>query len=509
MFGAMKHVAVVALVLVMAAGCGVQDETVPTTSAGPVETAAATSVPTPATTATTSLPPTTTITTRAPTGDGPLNAIEDGIGDPYYPELGNSGYDVAHYTLDLVFDPESDILTGNVTIDAVATSDLHTFNLDFIGFEIEEVLVDAAVADFARTEEELTIRPGTVIPQGESFDVSVFYSGTPQPLASAAISFGVGWSTSPSGQRYVVAEPDGARSWYPANDHPLDKATYTFLVTVPDPLFAAANGTLTDMVTDLGQTTFVWEMADPMAPYLATVVIGDYTLVVDEVSTDLAGVPVRNVLPPDLRDAVPDAVLRQGEMIDFFAELFGPYPFDAYGIAVVDGFPAALETQTMVVFGRPLLNELVIVHELAHQWFGNHVSPGRWQDIWLNEGFASYAEWLWIEASLGIEGVAVGITQERDRFVGSGLAPPGSPPPDDLFNASVYRIGAMTLHALRLSVGDEAFFDTLRTYVARFGGGTATTDDLIAVAEEVSGQDLDALFEAWLFGDDVPEFPVG
>jgi aminopeptidase N len=326
-------------------------------------------------------------------------------------------------------------------------------------------------------------------------------------LDSAAISFGVGWSTSPSGQRYVVAEPDGARSWYPVNDHPLDKATFTFLVTVPDPLFAAANGILTDTITDLGQTTFIWEMSDPMAPYLATLVIGDYSLIVDEVSTELAGVRVRNVLPPDLRTAVPSAVARQGEMIAFFAELFGPYPFDAYGIAVVDGFPAALETQTMTVFGRPLLNELVVVHELAHQWFGNHVSPARWQDIWLNEGFASYAEWLWIEATLGIEGVAVGITDERNRFAAASLAPPGAPPPDNLFNASVYRVGAMTLHALRLTIGDEAFFDTLRTYLDRYGGGTATTEDFIAVAESVSGQQLDELFDAWLYGEIIPEFP--
>lgn len=498
----MKRVAVVVLVLAMAAtACGGEEESA-TTSVAAVTTSSTTTPP-PATPVT---PPTTT-TTRVPTDDGPLEVAADGIGDPYYPELGNTGYDVAHYTLDLVFDPETDTLTGHATIDASASADLATFNLDFIGFDVQELLVDGAAAEFVRSDTEITVRPDTVIPAGEAFAVSVLYAGTPQPLESAAISFGVGWSTSPSGQRYVVAEPDGARSWYPANDHPRDKATFTFLITVPDPLFAAANGILAETITDLGQTTYVWEMDDPMAPYLATIVIGDYSLVVDEASTDLAEVRVRNVLPPDLSRDVPDAVQRQGEMIAFFSELFGPYPFEAYGIAVVDGFSAALETQTLTVFGRPLLNELVVVHELAHQWFGNHVSPQRWQDIWLNEGFASYAEWLWIEATLGIEGIAVGITQERDRFVGSGLAPPGSPPPDNLFNASVYRVGAMTLHALRLTVGDEAFFDTLRTYVDRFGSATATTEDFISVAEEVSGRDLGELFDAWLYGETIPEFP--
>ena len=195
-------------------------------------------------------------------------------------------------------------------------------------------------------------------------------------------------------------------------------------------------------------------------------------------------------------------------MIAFFSELFGPYPFDAYGIVVVDDFPGALENQTLSLFGRNAVNEIIVVHELAHQWFGNHVSPAQWRDIWLNEGFASYAEWLWIEATQGIEALAVGITDERAFFASQGFPPPGAPPSTDLFNASVYRIGAMTLHALRLTIGDADFFETLRTYVARFGGGSATTDDFIGVAEEVSGVELDDLFEAWLYGDTVPRFPL-
>jgi aminopeptidase N len=160
------------------------------------------------------------------------------------------------------------------------------------------------------------------------------------------------------------------------------------------------------------------------------------------------------------------------------------------------------------VFGRGAVTELIVVHELAHQWFGDHVSPARWQDIWLNEGFASYAEWLWIEETQGQAALAVGLTNERSFFASRDLPAPGLPPSDDLFNASVYRIGAMTLHALRLTIGDDAFFDTLRTYVARFGGGNASTDDFVAVAEEISGRQLDALFDAWLYGDTVPEFPL-
>lgn len=488
-------------VALIAGACGSTAETTttaPPTTAAPATTAAPTTTAPPSTT---EQPPRETIDT------GPVAAVADGIGDPYYPELGNTGYDVDHYTLELEFDPDTDTLTGLVTIEATATQDLPSLNLDFIGFTISELIVDGVPAEFGRSEQELTIRPLNPIAGGEAFTVSVSYEGTPRPLDSAAISFGVGWSTSPSGQRYVVAEPDGARSWFPANDHPLDKATFTFLVTVPDPLLAAANGILVDTDTDQGRTTYVWEMDDLMAPYLATVVIGEYNIVEDLESSALSGVRIRNVLPDD-QIPTPPPVLRQGEMIEFFSELFGPFPFETYGIAVVDGFPAALENQTLSIFGDRLVTEPVLVHELAHQWFGDYVSTARWQDIWLNEGFASYAEWLWLEHTLGTEALAVGLTGERERFAAANFPPPGLPPSDDLFNASVYRIGAMTLHALRLTVGDDAFFTTLRTYVDRFGGATASTEDFIAVAQEVSGQDLGALFDAWLYGAAVPEFPL-
>ena len=491
--------AVVASACLMAACSG---------SAGPTSTAA----PATTTTSTSTTSTTTTTTTTLPPPTGPVEAVTVGIGDDYFPTLGNTGYDVDHYFLDLTFAPDTSTLTAAVTIEATATEDLPTFNLDFIGFEILDLLVDGRPADHARTTDDLTVRPAAPVSGGEAFTVEVVYTGTPEPIPDAALPFGVGWNESPSGQHYVVAEPNGARTWFPANDHPLDKATFTFHVTVPDPLLAAANGNLVEQITDLGSSTWVWDMPYPMAPYLATVVIGPYELVEDPVSTEAAGIPVRNVLPADLVATPPVDLDRTGEMIAHFSELFGPYPFDVYGIAVVDDLPAALENQTLSVFGRGLLFDLVYVHELAHQWFGDHVSPASWRDIWLNEGFASYAEWLWMEREQGVAFVSVAITDERNRFVEfkkvADLPPPGSPPPDDLFSPSVYRIGAMALHALRLQVGDDAFFTTLRTYVERHGGGSASTADFVAIAEEVAGTDLDEWVDSWLYGDTIPEFPT-
>jgi len=452
-------------------------------------------------------------TTGAESGRGPagtLDAAAAGLGDEYFPELGNPGYDVLHYTLDLVFDPEQTRLAGVATITATSKEALGTFNLDFTGLTINSITVDGAPAEFAAVSQDVTIRPQVAIAAGADFVVEVDYAGTPSSTRSTALPFGIGWTTS-NGQNYVVAEPNGAHSWFPSNDHPLDKATYTFRITVPDGTVAAANGTLVDQVAGQGQRTWTWEMRSPMAAYLATLVIGDFAIVEDTPGSTLAAVPIRHVLPAGTTIEDWPGLERLGEMIVFLEDLFGPYPFDNYGIAIVDGFGAALENQTLSLFdgniARSAFFEDVLVHELAHQWFGNSVSVGMWKDIWLSEGFASYAEWLWLEREQGAAALADGIESERLQFAGSGLNPPGRPPSFDLFNSSVYRVGAMTLHALRLTVGDDNFFEILRTYASRFADAAVTTREFVAVAEEVSGTQLDDLFDAWLTEFAVPEFP--
>ncbi|MDJ0497748.1 MAG: M1 family metallopeptidase [Acidimicrobiia bacterium] len=457
----------------------------------------------------------TTTTTTTTTAPPPLPSdvtTRLGLGDSRYPELGNAGYDVAHYTIDLTFDPEVNTLSALVSIDATATEPIDAFSVDFVGFEVTAIKVNGEAVSFDRLGEELIIQLPAPLATGDDFVATIAYNGTPQPVLSQALPFEVGWRTDTAGTSYVVAEPDGGRSWLPLNDHPSDKATYTFLITVPEPLIAAANGTLQERITDLGWSTWVWESNDPMASYLATVVIGDLMVVPDETSTTESGVVVRNVLPRDLATDIPVPLERQGEMISFFAELFGPYPFEAYGIAVVGDFEAALENQTLSIFGRtfvefPAFFETVLVHELAHQWFGNSVTPADWGDIWLNEGFATYAEWLWIEETRGAAAYQATVNGERNRLALVDLPPPGNPPAEDLFNASVYVWGGLTLHALRVEIGDDAFFETLRTYYATYENSIANTADFIAIAEAVSGADLTDLFDQWLYSAVVPELP--
>ena len=435
-----------------------------------------------------------------------------GLGDSLYPELGNRGYDAQHYTADITYDPETNELSAQVEIQATATVALEQVSFDFIGFEVTKAEMGGDLVAFDREDDKLIVATPAIIAAGESFTTTVTYSGQPAPFYSQAISFPMGWLTDTNGVSYVVAEPDAGRSWLPVNDHPLDKATYTFMITVPDPLVAAANGTLVETITDLGWATWVWESQSPMASYLATVVIGDLAIVPDEPSTELAGVPVRNVIPDDLSPGSLRTLELHGEMIEFFETIFGPYPFEAYGLAVVDGFDAALENQTLSIFGRfmveiPQFFETVMVHELAHQWFGNSVSPADWGDIWLNEGFATYAEWLWLEHTRGEAAMLATIEGERNRMALSPLPPPGTPPADDLFNASVYIRGGLVLHALRTEVGDMAFFDILLQYADKYRYGNASTEQFIDLAESVSGRDLTVLFDQWLFSDEVPPLP--
>ncbi|MCL1692397.1 MAG: M1 family metallopeptidase [Actinomycetia bacterium] len=448
----------------------------------------------------------TIATTLAPTSTVPFTPGAPGVGDVYYPGLGNGGYDVQHYGLELTYDADGSV-EADAAITAVATQNLSGFNLDFVGWEIDELTVDGSEVTFLRDGDELVITHR--IPSGEHFKIELSYGGTPQPMQSAAIPIAIGWLAGPEGEQFVVAEPDAAHSWFPSNDHPTDKATFTFSITVPAGFMGAANGELTDVISSETTTTYHWSMDAPMAPYLATVVIGDgWELVEDPGSTETAGLQIRNMLPADLVGDAPVALAQTGEMINVLEEAFGPYPFDQYGIAVVDGFQHALENQTLSLFGRTMVEapffEYVHVHELAHQWFGNSVSVAQWSDIWLNEGFATFAELLWIEHLFGAEAYREEVANRTEVTRIAEYGPPATPPPNDLFNGSVYQRGALVLVALREEIGDDAFFATLRTYAERYADGNATTDNFIAVAEETSGHDLTDLFATWLYGQELP-----
>ncbi len=437
-----------------------------------------------------------------------------GIGDPYFPLLGNGGYDVAHYSLDLDLDVKTgSILDATATIDAVATQNLSAFNLDYRGPAIDAVSVNDAAAAWSRDGGELTVTPAAPIPNGEPFQTVVRYHGTPD--VDEADRFQRGWWANDN-SIFAVGEPAGSDVWYPVNGHPLDKATYTITITVPEPYDVAANGILAFVARSTGAdgtpstSTFTWENAEPTASYLVTFHAAELNIATE---TGPGGISVIEAFPDDLSANEEHLLDRVPEMIATFEDRFGPYPFAAIGSTVFEdtGFDAALETQGMIGFDRSALREPTVAHEVAHHWFGNSVSPAQWQDIWLNEGFARYSEILWADAAHGADAAEAALRRQMSSLATVSRTPNGEgvligdPGTDHLFSEVVYAGGALLLDDLRERLGDETFFRVLREWATRYRHGNATTDDFIALAEEVSVQDLDAFFNDWLFTPWTPE----
>lgn len=434
---------------------------------------------------------------------------EPGIGDRYFPSLGNVGLDVQHVTLDLRADVASETISGSASLSIVATQPLARFSLDFVGLTVQHVTIDGRPAAFEREAGELWITPRAPIPAGTNFRVRVDYAGAPgQAAPPGAFPFAQGWQFFDGGA-FVASEPDGASRWFPANDHPTDKATYTLRITVPQAYVVAANGRLAEVTEDRGERTYVWEADDPLASYLVTVVVAELE---GRESVMADGLPLRSYFPADTDEAAirPFAVIP--DILAYYEAVFGDYPFETYGTVVVPAdLSFALETQTLTLYGRDFPGtESVIAHELAHEWFGNSVSVARWEDVWLSEGFATYASYLWYEQLTDRQHAADELHRLYRMLNESEVRlnlPIGDPGPERLFDRSVYVRGALTLEALRETVGDSVFFEILRTYADRYRHGNATTQDFVDVAEALSRRDLDAFFSDWLYEVEVPFVP--
>ncbi|MFD9334139.1 M1 family metallopeptidase [Streptomyces sp. NPDC060028] len=433
-----------------------------------------------------------------------------GLRDPYFPKAGNGGYQVEHYELDLDYDPDKGQLDATAVITARAEQGLSSFNLDLSGLKVESVQVQGAGARFNRTGNELTVRPADDLKKGEVFRTEIDYAGKPKALADPDGSQ-EGWITTEDGA-VAVGEPVGSMSWFPGNHHPSDKATYDITLTVPKGYEAVSNGELRSRTdTDDGRTEFTWHSPEPMASYLATAAIGKFKVTTGRTPS---GVPVYNAVAPEESEAAAPVLARLPEAVEWGGRRFGPYPFSTVGSIVLPAQTLAydLETQTKPAYsGAP--DEETLVHELAHQWFGNSVSPKSWKDMWLNEGFALYAEWLWSEDHGGItaqrrsEAFLAGDTSV-DPHAGPGwdAFPPAAPPgPDHISDPPVYYRGAMVLQRIRQEVGDEKFFALVRGWAADHRYGNVSTADFTAYAQEKTGHDLHKVWDVWLYGEDRPK----
>jgi aminopeptidase N len=430
-----------------------------------------------------------------------------GLGDPYYPLAGNGGYDVRHYHLDLDYvPPPENFLEGKALVVARATENLSRFNLDFRPFyEIHSLTVNGKRASYTREgEHELVISPRPKIREGSPIVVRVTYSGNPRAVIDPDDSL-EGWVPLEDDGAFVVNEPQGSPGWYPANDNPRDKATYSFEVTVPKGQTALANGRLVHQpVTRNGKTTWRWIEDSPMAPYLATATNGVFDT---DFTGRVGGRPIYNAVDPDVTtpQVAKDRIATTDDVITFFSDLYGEYPFSSVG-NVVDFAPEvgyALESQTKAMYSNTP-GQSTFVHEMAHMWFGNAVTLTTWDDIWLNEGFARWSEWIWFERNDPSQPTA---QQRFDTFYATPATntafwepPPGKPgSAAAIFDGTIYTRGAMTLQALRQKIGDDDFFEILRRWYSENKYGNVTTAEFIALSEEVSGQQLDQFFQAWLY----------
>lgn len=443
----------------------------------------------------------------ATTGGPLLGDPTDGI-DPYLPTNGNLGYRVSRYDLELEYKVASNRLSGTATLTATAVAHVGRFTVDLAHhLSVAKVSVNGhRPTRYSHRSGKLSITPAHPLPTGAAMTIEIKYSGSPRPVRGPWGE--VGFEELTEGA-LCANQPNGAASWFPCDDHPGSKASYRIAITTESSYMAVANGTLERKHTKAAMTTWVYQQEEPMATYLATVSIGPY----EKKQLARKPVPIAAVLPHRLKDTFEHDFGRQTEMMVAFCDMFGPYPFPEYTVVVTDDdLEIPIEAQGMSTFGANHCDgqrgsERLVAHELAHQWFGNSLTLTRWRDIWLHEGFACYSEWLWAERA-GDE-TADSLARSHHRRLASQrqdlvLSDPGA---DLMFDDRVYKRGALTLHALRLTIGDDAFFDLLRDWTHEYRYSSVTTDDFVGVAARHTDLSLTELWDEWLHSEPLPDLP--
>ncbi|WP_371495364.1 M1 family metallopeptidase [Kitasatospora sp. NBC_00374] len=432
--------------------------------------------------------------------------------DPYFPSHGDNRYRVHRYELALDYKPGPNRLAGSARLSAVAGGEpLREFALDLADFRIGRVLVDGRAAHYTHRAGKLRIRPAKAPAAGAAFTAEVHYSGNPKPVRSPW--GGLGWEELTDGA-LVASQPVGAPSWYPCNDRPADKASYQISITTPSPYTVLVGGRLLTRTPRGGSTTWVYEQSAPTSSYLVSVSIGRYVPLRLAAQGPGATVPQQAHVPARLAPQAAYDLGRQPEMMRLFEELFGPYPFGSYTVVVADEeLDVPVEAQGVATFGTNHMDgrrgsERLVAHELAHQWFGNSVTIADWRHIWLNEGFAKYAEWLWSERSGGRPAaahaaVAHALLSRLPQDL--RLADPGM---RLMFDDRLYERGGLAVHALRCALGDESFFRMVKDWVGLNRYGVVGTADFTAHVRRYAARPVDGLLEAWLHETALPMLPV-
>jgi aminopeptidase N len=417
--------------------------------------------------------------------------------EPFFPRAGDPAIDVYNYKAVLSYKPRSGSIRVAERVSAYASRRLRRFSLDLYGLHVRSVRVNGTVARFSRGRGKLRIRVAEPVEAGRAFVAVIRYDGRPAAVTDPD-GTKEGWIQTEDGA-VALGEPQGTAAWLACNNVPGDKATFQVHLIVPRPLVAVANGHLSAIEPEGKRRRYSWRETRPMSTYLALIDIGRGRLV----KSEIGGLPSWTLLDPRLAKGSERVLAQLPEIIRFESRLFGGYPFDAAG-SVVDYAPEigyALETQTRPFYAY-VPDLTTVVHETAHQWFGDSVGIERWPEIWLNEGFATWTEWYYAERHGRRSAQATferlyRVPASNEKFWDPPSAHPGTP--KHLFGPSVYVRGAMSLQALREKIGTKPMLRLLRTWTVEHRYGSATIKEFIALAEEVSGRDLDPFFQRWLY----------
>lgn len=418
------------------------------------------------------------------------------------------GFDVQKYVIDLTINTSSQHISGNVLATVEATDILPFISYELVGLTVSSVKVNGIISTFTHTNGIIQIPVNAIA--GQIFTTQVYYSGNPQ-LSANLYSIGMHFVTN---SVFTISDPDAGRQWWPCYDHPWDKAVVDLHITMRNDWKVAANG-LRHSITDNGNgtATTVWLGEHPMTTYLVCITAGPY---VEIAQSALEGeLPILSfVTQAQYNNAMIDFAPVPA-MIEYFSQIFGPYPFEKYGHATVSmNTYGAMEHQTMTTLGSYIItgnhtHELTIAHELAHQWYGNAVSFLDFKDVWLSEGFATYSEHLWTDKALGWASACAYVLSSYHTYYmnwenANGAATIYNPSFYNYFSPPSYEKGASVLHMLRLKIGNANFFQLLSQWFETYKHGNAITSEFQAMAESISGMDLTQFFQQWIYGNGIP-----
>ena len=414
--------------------------------------------------------------------------------DPLFPALGNGGYDVRTYDIDVSTNPVDDQTTLRVTIEAVATQRLGRFSLDYSGIVPVSVRVDDVAAAFAESDGKLVVTLPRLVAPGQAFRTVIDITGRPVPVG------GDGWAWRGAEQLSAFGIYDAVGTWLPTNADPTDKALIATRVTVPRPYTAVGPGVLVSETDVAGGRQFEWR-AGPSNQF--SIVVRDYEIVD---LGEVAGVRLTSYEPEDLLPRQREALDGVPTIFEYLSSVYGPFPFESLNIVWVEGLSDTEgPDEGLLKWGPQRLEPTALAHHLTHIWFTVNATPSTARESYLRAAFANYANLLWIEHA---DGVAA-----RDEVLATMHAQLGArteapaDPTRIAENKALYVRGPLSLHALRVIVGDDTFFEILRTWVLRYHRQAASVADFVDLAEQVCGCSLESWRQRWLLDEAVP--PLG